>query len=339
MNKERTYSKLTVLTITLIIAIIFLHTGIAYAASGSSKFDPQAQTPQPIQSTSNPYPYTGSQNILLIQDVTPWGMAAGGSPYGAVVDELLAQKKLFCMITSSELGATDLSPFRDIIIASAQTQAFYDNLFPGGVISQKIVDFVNAGGTLSANLADFASGPGNDGNWSKYTFVAGVKKTYYLSNDNSIADSSHPVIADMLPCLGHDNGPIVDSGNLNDIDGWGSSSHGYFTNLPVDTWTILTTLDAAGAPQPVFIEYAYGSGKVIATMNTLEWMYIGTFGNDHPNKKLLANEICYQSPAVLPVGGTLVQANRLSLLVPSMGLMFVAGAIIVLGSKRKEKRS
>jgi hypothetical protein len=124
-----------------------------------------------------------------------------------------------------------------------------------------------------------------------------------------------------------------------DLDGFGSSSHGFFTDLPADTAVLLTELDAAGARQPVFIEYAYGSGKVIATMMTLEWMYIGTFEHDVANKKLLSNEICYQHPTERnpPVGGTLVSADRLSLLVPSIGLMFAAGAIIKLGSKRKEK--
>jgi hypothetical protein len=340
MIKRHLYINFSVLALTLIMAMSLL-SSVAYAADGSSIFDPQAQTEtQPIQPMGNPYPYTGIETVLLIQDVVPWDTAVGGSPEGAVVDELLAQNKLFCMITSSELGTTNLNLFNEIIIASAQTQAFYDNLFPDGIIHQKISDFVYTGGILSANLADFASGPGNSGNWSGYTFVAGVKKlsgSAYASDDINIADPSHPIITDMLPCSGGNTGPIVDESQYNDLDGWLFSAHGYFTNLPANTKIVLTT--SAGVSQPVLIEYRFGSGIVIATMTTSEFMYVGGLGNTKPaNKKLLANEICYQDRLVPepPVGGTLVPANRLNLLIPSIGLIFVAGIIIKLGSRKKE---
>jgi hypothetical protein len=331
MNVERSHGKYAFLTILLVIAISF-QSSVAYTAGGSSVFDPQAPQ-EPIQSSSNPYPYSGVETVLLIQDNVPWGTGVGGSPYGAVVDELLAQSKRFCMITSSELSTMDLSPFKEIIIPSAQAQTFYDNLFPGGMIDPKISDFVYAGGVLSANLADHSSGPGADGNWDGATFVAGVGKYKYYSNDLSIADPSHRIITAMLPCSGGNIGHIVDVSEYNDLDGWGWSSHGNFVNLPSNAKIILT--NATG--YPVFIEYAYGDGTVLATMTTSEIMYIGLL---RPvNKKLLANEICYQDYLVRepPVGGTLVSADTLGLLVPGMGLIFVAGAMIVLGSKRKEK--
>ncbi|MEG0352227.1 MAG: hypothetical protein RR586_03095, partial [Cellulosilyticaceae bacterium] len=63
--------------------------------------------------------------------------AGGGQdPLGANVTELLDQGKNFCMISSSDIATTNLSNYKEIIISAAQSQAFYDNLFPGGTISK-----------------------------------------------------------------------------------------------------------------------------------------------------------------------------------------------------------
>lgn len=60
------------------------------------------------------------------------------------------------MVTSDQIGSTDLSQFNQILISAAQTQTFYDNLFPGGVIHPTIAAWVEGGGILSANLTDIA---------------------------------------------------------------------------------------------------------------------------------------------------------------------------------------
>lgn len=90
---------------------------------------------------------TGSETVLLTQDVIPWYEDAN-------VQELTAQGINFCIINSDEIDTTDLTRFKLILISSDQTQKFYDNLFPGGVVHPAITAFTEQGGILSANLTD-----------------------------------------------------------------------------------------------------------------------------------------------------------------------------------------
>ena len=266
----------------------------------------QAMTAQ--EATIPSYPCTGNEKVLLIQDVVPWAAPPPGSPLGANVTELLSQNIQFCMINSSQIGNTDLNQFAWILISSAQNQTFYNNLFPvdpptGGVgsVHPDIVAYVQQGGILSANLTDDSSGPGEGGNWDTGTFVGGLTHVTSFANDNNIADASHLIIRDRLPCpcvncFPIDDTPLGPSIPQTDLDNWNWSSHGYFTNLPPETQVILTQPDVTEdeKPEPVMIEYSFGMGRVIASMNTSAWRYVGGFGGLPQSKKLLANEIAYQ---------------------------------------------
>jgi hypothetical protein len=250
-------------------------------------------TPQDIEPQHFQIACTGSETVLLIEVNPPWTHAPGQDARGADVTELKARRVPFCTIPAFQIGTTDLSHFRVIIIASAQTQRFYDNLFPRGTIHPRLVQFVRNGGVLSANLADCASGRGNGG-WAtspceadettSYTFVGGVKHVNSFTDDNNIAAPSNPIITGAAG--GRNGGRIVDAGTFDDLDGWNASSHGFFINLPASTTVILT--DDSG--QPVMIRYPFGSGEVFATLTTIEWRYVGGFGDLPQNKKLLANE-------------------------------------------------
>lgn len=255
----------------------------------SSKYDPSLNTiPNQLQQQSLIL-CTGGEDILLIQDIIPWG-----APVGEIVTELNAQGKNFCMITSNQLGSTNLSKYKEIIISEAQTQQFYNNLFPGGVIHQAITDYVMNGGILSANLTDNAGWGG--GSWIGYTFIGGVQHVESYDDNNNIADSNHPIITGNVPCVSGNCGQIVDIGLRNDLDGWNYSSHGFFTNLMLGATIII--VDSQN--RPVMIEYSFGNGKVITNLTTIEWRYSTNF---YPkNKKLLANEIAYQS-LLLPSRG------------------------------------
>jgi hypothetical protein len=239
----------------------------------------------------NDHVCVGGETILLIQDVVPWGalVPPDQDPLGADVTELIAQDKAFCMITSDQIGSTDLSTFKEIIIPSDQNQTYYDNLFPGvpvGVIRQDITKWVVDGGVLSANLADVGF---NLGTWEGKIFIGGVQHVVQPSDLNDINDPDHPIIEDNLPCGSNGHcGPIKDAGFQNDLDGWSFSSHGYFTNTCADTKVIIVD----EFQNPVMIEYGVGAGRVVANLNTLEWRYYGPGGT--PEKKLLANEIAYQ---------------------------------------------
>lgn len=243
----------------------------------------------------------GSETALLIQDVIPWFAPGNQDPNGAIVTELKARGKFFCIINSNEIGITDLSQFKEIIIAAAQTQTFYDNLFPGGSFHPDLTDWVHDdGGILLALLTDNASGPGANGAWDGNIFISGVQHVTFLVNDNNCvdnncADVTHPIIAGQFG--GANGGQITDSGTFNDLDGWGQASHGYFTSLPSEVRIILTQPDVTSdtVPEPVLIQYSFGEGWVIATLTTTEWRYVGNFGSLPQNRKLLANLIGFQT--------------------------------------------
>ncbi len=246
---------------------------------------------QPLGPANNAHACVGGETVLLIQDVVPWPLFVPPDQdhLGADVTELIAQDKQFCIITSDQIGSTDLSTFKEILIASDQNQTFYDNLFPGtpvGVIRQDITKWVMDGGVLSANLTDVGN---NAGTWAGRVFIGGVQHVVRYSELNDINDPDHPIIEDDLPCGSNGHcGPIKDAGLQNDLDGWSASSHGYFTNTCADTKVIIVD----ELQNPVMIEYGFGAGRVIASLNTLEFRYYGPFGT--PEKKLLSNEIAYQ---------------------------------------------
>jgi hypothetical protein len=252
-----------------------------------------------LQAAPPDYICEDGETVLLIQDVVPWAAPGGGDPLGANVTELLAQGINFCMINSAAIDSTNLRHFSWILIAAAQNQGFYDNLFPSGTVHSDLAAYVEAGGTLSANLTDHASGPGGGGNWDTRVFVGGLQHVTSFKEDNDINDPlhPHPIVADGLPCPSANCALIQDSGTKNDLDNWFYASHGYFTSPPAGTRVILTDDN----PGPVMIEYPFGAGKVIASLTTSVWRYVGGVGGLTPNKKLLANEIAYQDFAAKPV--------------------------------------
>lgn len=218
---------------------------------------------------------TGNETVLLIQDNPSWYYYG----FNSMNEELEAQGVNFCTISSDQVSSIDLSRFKEIIIPSAQYQPYYSNIMPNGVILLSIEEFVRSGGILSANLAWAESSAAGA------TFVGGLKYQASYSNNDNITNSSHPIITATLPCFGGNCGQILDQGYRNDLDGWNSSSHGYFTNLPRGTGVILTDENN----NPVMIEYPYGRGMVVVTFSTVEFQYgLG-------EKKLLANELAYQS--------------------------------------------
>jgi hypothetical protein len=323
----------------------------------------QAQTPSSaasaVQSSDPPPTITwpacvSSQTVLLIEDAAPWYNGTDATFLGADATELTAQNKNWCGINSSQLAGTNLAQFNEIMIPSDQPQAFYNNLFPEGAINSALATWVSAGGVLSANLADCgwqasswssASECAGSTSLESYLFVGGLTHVQEYDNTNNIVAPTDPVIADGLPCPSGNCAPVVNTGPLTDLDDWYWSSHGYFASLPKGTTTIIT--DSAG--NPVSIEYPYGSGRVIATLNSLEWMYEGapyyyscetdcTPGSpsETPDKKLLANEISYQAvqsvystpPLAVPsteTGGTLTASYPS--VIPTLTTSFPEGVI------------
>ena len=255
---------------------------------------------QPVPPSAQPVPPTAvavdgctrmpGATVLLFQDVVAWCATSDEDPRGADVTQLLVQGAPFDICTSDQLGTLNLSQYREIVIASHQTSTFYNNLFPGGTISPALAAWVMAGGILTGNLAD--------GGFFARTFIGGLTMVFDLSNDLAIAAPLHPIITGEFG--GVNGGQIVDTGPLHDLDDWNASTHGYFTNLPPGTVTILTYDLGGGVPDlshPVMVQYPFGNGTVIAGMTTIEWMYSGGCGliPAPQDRKLLSNELGYQA--------------------------------------------
>lgn len=232
----------------------------------------------------------GTQGAGVVQDIVPWDAADDQHPLGANVTEVSLQREDMCVLTSEQLGAFDLAGFGVLVISSAQTQKFYDNLFPGGVVHPALDAWVRNGGVLVAQLADGAGGIARRGTWAGRTFVGGVTQVPEWSDNNAVVDAQHPVVAGTAPCPSGHCASIQDTGPYEDLDGWNYSSHGYLTGLPSDA-----VLGGPDLARPVLVDYAHGAGRVIATMVTVEFRYVGgwSFGDLPQNKALLANQLAY----------------------------------------------
>lgn len=256
-------------------------------------------------------PCAAADSILILQDVTPWDSHPDQDPRGANVTELALHRNDFCVRGAAALDAISLGQFATIIISSAQTQQFYDTLFPAGAIHPELETWVASGGTLLAQLADHATGPGQFGVWGDSTFLGGVTADRQFTDDNTIVDADHPIVKGRELCPSGNCTALWDLDARIDIDGWNSSSHGVFTNLPSTANTILS--DATDG-RPVLVEYPHGDGQVVATTTTPEWRYVGGIDQYYDlSQNLTANLIAYaigtQGPLRLSPG----HANLVSL--------------------------
>jgi hypothetical protein len=197
-------------------------------------------------------------NVLVIRDGDPWN---NGS-YVQVFSDLAVP---YTIINTSQIDATDLNTFAVVMILSDQTTSAYNTLI---ATKDKIASYVASGGVLIAHACDMGWGAGH---WSTSFLPGGVLHT------NSYQDSLHIEMTH----------PVVEGLTDADVSNLNYATHGFFTNLPGDAKTIITWSN-----QPVYVEYPYGNGLVLATMQTMEWAYSGG------RKVQLTNEIKYATGAI-----------------------------------------
>jgi hypothetical protein len=187
----------------------------------------------------------GSGQVAVFQDEYPWG-------YGSVQDILNANSISYSMFSSADIGNVDLSTYAKVIIPSYQPGGFYLAVANNRAWFES---WIQAGGVFEIHGAEGDA-------WDALTMPGGLTKVYYGSNDLTIQDPGNPLVQN------------VDS---NEIDNWGASAHGYFTGWGAPP-TVIITEDTTGGP--VLLEFGYGSGKVIATMMTVEHGYANGFEAD-----------------------------------------------------------
>jgi hypothetical protein len=206
---------------------------------------------------------------LLIQDYYPWMRNSNEQvlqEFGIAYDR----------INSSQLGEWDLSGYKFIMYASDQPTSYYYNIYYN---LGKISAYVENGGLLIAHCCDWGW---NGGDWYYITILPGNlphSSVYTLYQRIYIEDPSHPVVDGLTNAA---------------LSYWNYSTHGYFPSFP-DNSQIITTINYYGLPRPTYIEYPYGNGKVLATMQTVEWGYgdWGTYNWFVNAPELLRNEMRY----------------------------------------------
>jgi len=220
----------------------------------------------------------------LFMDRTPWRSYLSYDPNTEV---LAAHGIVYDIYNSAHMGLADLSMYERVITASDQPDTFYDHLSANRA---RFEGYMNNGGVFEFHGATAADV------WSGKTMPTGFTSAYYLSDLVSIQVPGHPIVT--TPNL------VTDA----ELDGWNFSTHGNLLSL-IPGYTEVLRNDGSGEPTLVVLDY--GSGWLIATMNTLEWAW---FWGHCP---LLENVLLYQPstgveeiPSISDVATVALQQNR-----------------------------
>lgn len=200
--------------------------------------------------------------VLIIKDNDPWDDDGNEQALDSIPG------KTWDVIITDDIAGTTLSDYRIVIVASDQFTATYDALIANAAA---LASYVDGGGILLAHGCDNGW---NGGHWSSSWLPGGVYHVDTYQDSLSIVDATSP---------------IVDGISDADLDGWGYSTHGYFTGLVAGTNIIIGITNGDPTGKPTYIEYTHGSGLVLATMQTMEWPWAGGGGTT----QLLINEIEY----------------------------------------------
>jgi len=251
-----------------VLAACLLLLAVQANAQDSTLIPPEGWNPVPTEEqvintvTEN----NESYYCLLIQDVTPWD-------YNSNVVALQEAGIPLDVINSSSLNSVDLGKYSFLMYASDQYSSYYSNISAN---IGKIEAFVDAGGLLIAHVCDMGW---HGGNWSGYRILpGGTAHSFTYSQDLEIVDHAHPVIR------GTGGTYDIYANNPNYFDGWTYSTHGVFTSL---TATATKLVNVQSSSNSTYISYTYGSGEVLATLQTVEWGY------RRSGPELLRNELRY----------------------------------------------
>ncbi len=230
-------NKALLLTIILVVAFVF-SSNLAIAQTSSADAV-QAEEFELAAEVTNP-----DAIALLIRDTYPWGFPANE-------DALIILGIPYDVVNSWNLHAVDLNKYQFIMYASSQyNSSYYQNILNNMAM---ISAYVSNGGLLLAHACDqyFVTG----GNWFGFSILPGDVRHVWLTSENiNITDPTHCVVQ------GLDDAYFY---------GWYWSTHGYFTNLLPGTNVVMVT----PSDLPTYIDYNYGRGKVMATLQTMEWGY------------------------------------------------------------------
>lgn len=277
----------------LLAGLVLASTGLDFITySGNAVFVNGSE----VVNGSSGVPPAGYAPVRAAQTVgrqmTPMGMAAGGStkaliiedyyPWGVRANEMALEEQgvPYDVINTDMIASTDLTRYGVVIIASDQATQSYDRLVSN---RDRLASYVSGGGVLVAHAADIGH---SEGWWDDSFLPLGVTHhSMYYDNNLWVWDYGSPVVSGF---------------SSSQLNGWYYSAHGYFTGVP-DSANSIISVRADDTDQwyhPTYIEYSYGSGTVLATMNSIEWPWnpysgLNQAGLPAHYKDLLRNELRY----------------------------------------------
>ncbi len=200
-------------------------------------------------------PRLGISDVLLVQDVLPWGSDAEEAllvAAGARVDR----------IPAASFADTYLDGYRVIVVASDQPTSFYTTL---NWQAMRLEAWVAAGGLLQAQVAGWGS---NSGDASRLLLPGAVRAQRRLSLMNRVVSPKHPIMAGITP----------------EFSGI-AASYGFLVGLPPNA-EILTQDPPGGATLAI---YEAGAGIVVAGVQPYEYGFL----NGQPAGQILLNMIMF----------------------------------------------
>ncbi|MFC1737678.1 hypothetical protein ACFL1G_01340 [Planctomycetota bacterium] len=197
----------------------------------------------PTQGTVKSVPASAAiANVAIFQDHNPWGSTWNQ-------DILTANGISYTIHSSADIGVVNLLVYDKVILASQQDESFYAAVDANRPYFE---GFASGGGCLCMHLAAFSDVP-----IENYTmpggFVAGAMQGY---EDVTIVDATHPIVT--TPHA------ITDA----NLDNWSFSTHTWFTAYPHTAGEII---EEASTGNPCCMETQYGAGKILATVQPVEW--------------------------------------------------------------------
>ncbi|HEU5181951.1 MAG TPA: choice-of-anchor D domain-containing protein [Candidatus Polarisedimenticolia bacterium] len=200
-------------------------------------------------------PASARPSVLLVQSSNPWKTFSNQTV-------LESNGILYDMILGEQLATTDLDRYRMVLVASDQSDAFYDALASQ---MERLNDFVDRGGTLEFHAAGWGYALGSP---AIVQLPGGMGIEFAESVGNFVLDPLHPMLVGIPGFFsGVDEGQSV------------------FSSIPPGARPLLRD----GNGRINLVEYRFGSGIVIAVGASLEFFY----EHDHPARGLLANIIRY----------------------------------------------
>ena len=201
------------------------------------------------------YVCSGDFGVLLVEDTLPWSTSTNEKVLNSLIED--GAITFYDKSSTNSLSKTDFSGYSAILIANDQSSASYRRL---ETVKSALDSYVYGGGVVIFGACDNGWKGGN----ISFKLPGGVSKLFKLDYYNKIADAKHPVVTAELS-----NGiPLTDS-DLHST----YCSHTYFDPASFVDGTNVIFTDSEG--NATLIEYAYGSGTVLAS--GLTWEYSAVY--------------------------------------------------------------